>query len=675
MNTPEKLTCRRTCQVRSHHQNSEEAGMSKDISGPGIPIYPKKKTEESMVDSQPMEEEIRGIDARGVGTETHRGPTEPVLEAQKAPSPSSAFIKENIDVLRTMIKEHDQQAKTKATPRRLAYANSYKEAPARIASKNKEPAHLRRSRRLEDRSITKKKARREKSKSRGKRSGYQETSSDSEHEEGSEDTYEDLNSPYKRPKPTPFTQRITRFRYHQRSKLPRNIRVYEGNKDPENHLERGFTNFHGLVQIRKFAHKGSSSGLKYLDLYAWSCSSKTCKKAQCQIPKTMDEMFEKVRAFIRGEVVAGSAEMVRLSQGDKGNTHPVWSGETFHSTYQDSKGNLSYGKHKPALPEEESNNKETMIINPERPEQFITVGVILPANSKRRLRDIYPLAEPIVHKRRPMKPDGQQALKEKVFHWLKEGIIRKVRHPEWVANAIPIRQASGAWKVQVDYSSLNKVCAKDMYPFPEEGKGLASLMEYPYKCFLRLPRENSQIRMAEADEEKTGFHTEEGVYYFTHMPKGLKNLAVTQRMMERVLADQRGRNVEVYLEEIVIKRKYKYSLIQDVEETLSKLRRVSIKIDPNASTFGIDEGKFLGHMVTKEGVRADPEKVQVRMKLEAKEGSGWTCEAEEAFRKIKRKLSKPQALTLPKDGKVLMLFLRPKDETIISLLLVEREGI
>ncbi|GKB95551.1 hypothetical protein Tco_0981688 [Tanacetum coccineum] len=106
----------------------------------------------------------------------------------------------------------------------------------RTPSKNKEPAHLRRSRRLEDRSITKKKARREKSKSRGKRSGYQETSSDSEHEEGSEDTYEDLNSPYKRPKPTPFTQRITRFRYHRRAKLPRNIRVYEGNKDPEDHL-------------------------------------------------------------------------------------------------------------------------------------------------------------------------------------------------------------------------------------------------------------------------------------------------------------------------------------------------------------------------------------------------------------------------------------------------------
>ncbi|GKB98069.1 hypothetical protein Tco_0984206 [Tanacetum coccineum] len=121
-------------------------------------------------------------------------------QTQKTPSPSLAFIKEKINVLRTMIKEHDQQAKMKATSRKLAYADSNKEAPVRslargfsdrfslesfgtsnthrqthsvsksqrTPSKNKEPTHLRMSRRLEDQSITKEKARRERSKSRRK---------------------------------------------------------------------------------------------------------------------------------------------------------------------------------------------------------------------------------------------------------------------------------------------------------------------------------------------------------------------------------------------------------------------------------------------------------------------------------------------------------------------------
>ncbi|GJS68130.1 hypothetical protein Tco_0682695 [Tanacetum coccineum] len=111
------------------------------------------------------------------------------------------------------------------------------------------------------------------------------------------------------------------------------------------------------------------------------------------------------------------------------------------------------------------------------------------------------------------------------------------------------------------------------------------------------------------DEEKTRFHTEEGVYCFTHMPKELKNSAATlQRMMEEVLADQRGRNMEIYLEEIVIKSKCELDLVQDVEETLRKLKRVNIKIDPVTSSFGVKKGRFLGFMVTKEGVRADPEK-------------------------------------------------------------------
>nr|GEY95348.1 reverse transcriptase domain-containing protein [Tanacetum cinerariifolium]GEY96103.1 reverse transcriptase domain-containing protein [Tanacetum cinerariifolium] len=116
-----------------------------------------------------------------------------------------------------------KQAKTKATLRKLAYADSDKEAPTR-------------SRRLEDRSTTKEKARRERSKSREKSSKHQEISLDFEHEEGLKDAYEDLNSPHKRPKPTPFTQRITRYIYHRRAKLPRKIRAYEGNKDPQDHL-------------------------------------------------------------------------------------------------------------------------------------------------------------------------------------------------------------------------------------------------------------------------------------------------------------------------------------------------------------------------------------------------------------------------------------------------------
>ncbi|GKB23408.1 hypothetical protein Tco_0862809 [Tanacetum coccineum] len=165
--------------------------------------------------------------------------------------------------------------------------------------------------------------------------------------------------------------------------------------------------------------------------------------------------------------------------------------------------------------------EEVFTIIHEHPDQYVTMGAALTTSCKQLLTDI--LRENM-----------------KVFACAKserEGLIRKVRHPEWITSAIPIKRANGTWKVQMDYSSLNKACPKDMYPFSEEGEELASIRGYPYKCFLRLSKEYSQIRMAEDDEEKTWFHTE-GVYCFTHIPKELKNSAATlQRMMEKALAD------------------------------------------------------------------------------------------------------------------------------------------
>ncbi|GKC41863.1 hypothetical protein Tco_1059585, partial [Tanacetum coccineum] len=221
-----------------------------------------------------------------------------------------------------------------------------------------------RSRRLEDQSITKEKARRERSKPRGKRSGHQETSSDSEREEGSEDTYEDMNSPYKRPKPTPFTKIINRFKYHRRARLSWNIRVEQHETGFDDLDPKSVDNFKELsqkfleefLQQKRYAKdpteicgikRRQNEGLQaFMDRFKSESlhikgvplvlrisafmhghgHPELAKKLNDKIPKTVDEMFERVRAFIRREVAAGSAEMVRPSQGDKGYIHLAWTG-------------------------------------------------------------------------------------------------------------------------------------------------------------------------------------------------------------------------------------------------------------------------------------------------------------------------------------------------------------
>ncbi|GKD33456.1 hypothetical protein Tco_1248965 [Tanacetum coccineum] len=88
-----------------------------------------------MVNSQPIEEEVQRIEMRDEGTKIQKGPTGPTLQTQTTPSPSLAFVKENIDILRTMIKEIDHQAKAKTTPRKVIYIDSEKEAPDRSMTK------------------------------------------------------------------------------------------------------------------------------------------------------------------------------------------------------------------------------------------------------------------------------------------------------------------------------------------------------------------------------------------------------------------------------------------------------------------------------------------------------------------------------------------------------------
>nr|GEU70962.1 reverse transcriptase domain-containing protein [Tanacetum cinerariifolium] len=82
---------------------------------------------------------------------------------------------------------------------------------------------------------------------------------------------------------------------------------------------------------------------------------------------------------------------------------------------------------------------------------------------------------------------------------------------------------NGSWRMCVDFTDLNRACPQDCYPLLEIDWKVESLCGYPFKCFLDAYKGYHQIQLAEADEEKTAFHTGHGVYCYTKMPFGLKN--------------------------------------------------------------------------------------------------------------------------------------------------------
>src|SRR6266540_4149278 len=95
------------------------------------------------------------------------------------------------------------------------------------------------------------------------------------------------------------------------------------------------------------------------------------------------------------------------------------------------------------------------------------------------------------------------------------------------------------------------------------------------------------------------------------MPFGLKNVSATyQRAIQRSLHDQLDRNVEAYVDDIIIKSRVKEDLLSDLSETFENLRRFRWKLNPGKCVFGVPSGKLLGFIVSHRGIEANSEKLK-----------------------------------------------------------------
>ncbi|GJY49560.1 reverse transcriptase domain-containing protein [Tanacetum coccineum] len=343
-------------------------------------------------------------EALGTGRTPLGGTSAPAGQAQGGPS--LAFVKENIDVLRTMIKELYNRGQEKVTTRKLfneesgeAGSENSQMSPSaeEVGGYSYDGSSRSRSR---GRPRTARKHRKSISRKKGTSKSCRKSNSDSGYDTVSDSGSEDLSRPYRRPKLMPFTSRITRFRYHRRAKLPLNVRVYEGNKDPEDHLSifsaaaeqeewpmpvwckmfrqtlsgstrnwfdslvpksvDGFeelsskfleefsqqkrydkdpTEIHGIKRkpnegLQAFmdrfkvesAHiKGVPSVLRISAFMHGHGHPELAKKLNDKIPKIVDEMWERVRAFIKGETAADMTEAIKSPRWEKSVGEASWS--------------------------------------------------------------------------------------------------------------------------------------------------------------------------------------------------------------------------------------------------------------------------------------------------------------------------------------------------------------
>nr|GEU59800.1 hypothetical protein [Tanacetum cinerariifolium] len=138
-----------------------------------------------------------------------------------------------------------------------------------------------------------------------------------------------------------------------------------------------------------------------------------------------------------------------------------------------------------------------------------------------------------------------------------------------------------SWRMCVDFKDLNKVCPKDGYPLLEIDWKVESLCGFLFKCFLDAYKGHHKIQMAKEDEEKTAFITSQGIFCYTKMPFGLRNTGVTyQRLVDKAFHKQIGRNLEVYVDDLVIKIHREDEIVRDIKEMFKTPREINMKLNP-----------------------------------------------------------------------------------------------
>ncbi|RDX64247.1 hypothetical protein CR513_57218, partial [Mucuna pruriens] len=171
--------------------------------------------------------------------------------------------------------------------------------------------------------------------------------------------------------------------------------------------------------------------------------------------------------------------------------------------------------------------------------------------------------------------------------------------------------ANGKWRMCTNYTDLNKACPKNPYPLPSIDRLVDGASGSALLSFMDAYSGYNQIKMHPQDEAKTIFITDARAYYYKVMPFELKNARATyQHLMDQIFKGLIGGDVEVYVDDMVVKSTtaaYHYRALRKVFQVL---RKHQLKLNPEKCSFGVQAGKFWGFMLTEGGIKANLEKCQ-----------------------------------------------------------------
>ena len=265
----------------------------------------------------------------------------------------------------------------------------------------------------------------------------------------------------------------------------------------------------------------------------------------------------------------------------------------------------------------------------------------------------------------------------------------------------------------MDFTDLNMACPKDPFPMPRIDQLVDATVGHPWMSFLDAFQGYHQIMLAVNDQEKTAFVTPTGNYHYKVMPFGLKNEGSTyQMMMTKMFEPQLGKNIKVYIDDMVVKSKMVSEHVGDLRNIFEILREHKLRLNASKCSFSVGSGKFLGYMVTHRGIEVNPDQVKAINNLQPPwnpkevqkltgmtvalnrfisrstdryrpffllmnkwKGFEWTDECALAFQQLKEYLSRPPIMSSPGTDEVLFSYIAVASHAVSLVLIRVDNGV
>lgn len=217
---------------------------------------------------------------------------------------------------------------------------------------------------------------------------------------------------------------------------------------------------------------------------------------------------------------------------------------------------------------------------------------------------------PVKQRYYPTSPYVQKKIDKELDRMLNLGVIEPSNSP-WSSPVVVVTKSNGNTRLCLDSRKLNERTKKDAYPLPYISSILGRFVGTKYLSAIDLKDAFWQVPLEETSKEKTAFTVPgRGLFQFTVMPFGLHNAPQTQcRLMDKVLGVDLQPYVFVYLDDILIATDSFEKHIEILKEVASRLKMANLSVNIDKSKFCVSEIKYLGYIVSTQGITTDPEKV------------------------------------------------------------------